>query len=147
MKSYFLDTTTGEQGPLTEEQVAQMFANGTANRDTPCKVAGGTDWKTIDDFMPMLKYGTQLPNPTSQTVLRSENPPAYSSSTPTTPKAPPLPADARVKIVDVDVPFSSVFMLVLKAMISATIIGVCLFFLYLLVALLFLGGLLTHFRQ
>ena len=146
MKSYFLKTTTGEQGPLTEEQIAQLFADGTVNRDTPCKVASSDDWKTIDDFMPMLKYGTQLPNPTAPAV-RSEDPPGYGSGLPTTPKAPPLPADARVKIVDVDVPFSSVFMLVLKAMIASTIIGFCLFFLYLLVAVLFLGGLLTHFRQ
>lgn len=145
MKTYYLKNGGAEQGPLTEERVAQLFADGKVNRDTSCKIAGGSDWKTIDDFLPMLKYGTQLPNPTP-VVVRSEGPPTYGYGVPTTPKTPPLPADARVKIVDVNIPFSSVFILVLKVMISATLVGLCLFFLYLLIALLFLGGLLTHFR-
>src|SRR3954451_18355946 len=109
MKSYLLNTTTGEQGPLTEEQIAQMFADRAVNRDTPCKVASGGDWKTIDDFMPMLKYGTQLPNPTAPAVVRSEDPAIYRSSS-TPPKLPKgkLPADARVSVVDLDLPFLSI---------------------------------------
>jgi len=39
-----------------------------------------------------------------------------------------------------------VFILVLKVMIAATIIGIGLGILYLILAFLFLGGVLTHFR-
>jgi GYF domain 2 len=58
MKSYSLKLSGREAGPYTETQVAQMFADGRVNRHTPCKVAGGSEWKTVDDYLPMLKYGT-----------------------------------------------------------------------------------------
>jgi len=105
-KTYFLRLLDREEGPFTDEHVAQMFADGKVNRDTSCKIAGCGDWKTVDDYLPMLKYGTQLPAPTPP-VVRSEDPPAWSNR-PTMPIATTsdLPTDARVKIVDVDVPFS-----------------------------------------
>jgi|SRR3954451_13571387 hypothetical protein len=126
MKSYLLNTTTGEQGPLTEEQIAQMFADRAVNRDTPCKVAGGDDWKTIDDFMPMLKYGTQLPNPTARTVLRSEDPPVYGrSSAPPLPAPAKIPVDARVSVVDFDLPFVSILRLMFKWAAAGFIVSIC----------------------
>src|SRR3954462_6622717 len=100
MKSYFLKASDREEGPYSEEQVSQLFADGKVDRNTPCRVAPDGAWKTIDDLLPMVKYGTQLPNATSP-VVRSEEPPVYGyGSTP-----PPLPhgkasADVRIAIVE-----------------------------------------------
>ena len=149
LKSYFLNITTGEQGPLTEEQVAQLFADGAVNRDTPCKVAGNGDWKTVDDFMPMLKYGTQLPNPTSQAV-RSEDPPIYGKPVPPPLPQGTIPADARVSVVDFDIPFVSVLRIAFKWMAASFLVALC--FIPILMLLVFiltaifgslLGGLLS----
>jgi hypothetical protein len=49
-----------------------------------------------------------------------------------------------MKVVDVAIPFGSVFILVLKAMIAVTIISVGLGLFYLMIVVLFLGGLLSH---
>ena len=145
-RTFFLRYSDEEEGPFSEEQVAQLFADGKVNRDTPCKLVGSTEWKTIDEFMPMLKYGTQLPSPSSP-VSRSEDPPPYRYNAPgKASKPPPVPADFRVKVVDVAIPFGSVFILVLKAMIAFTIISVAIALFYLMIVLLFLGGLVSHLR-
>jgi hypothetical protein len=155
LRTYFLNTTTGEQGPLTEEQVAQLFANGSVNRDTPCKVPGDADWKTIDDFMPMLKYGTQLPNPTVTPVVRSEDPPIYRSSS-TPPQLPQgkLPTEARVSVVDFDLPFVSILRLMFKWMAAALIVAVCFVPVVMLIVFVvmaifgtLIGGLLSGFHH
>ena len=65
MQSYSLKLADRAEGPYTEAQLAQFYANGRIDRHTPCRLASGGDWKTIDDFLPMLKYGTQLPVPTA----------------------------------------------------------------------------------
>jgi hypothetical protein len=143
-RTFFLRYSDEEQGPFSEEQIAQLYADGKVNLDTPCKLAGGNEWKTIDEFMPMLKYGTQLPSPSSS-VVRSEDPPPYRYNAPNkVSKPPPVPADFRMKVVDVAIPFGSVFILVLKAMIAVTIISVGLGLFYLMIVVLFLGGLLSH---
>ena len=61
MKTYLIRFSDHEEGPYAEAQVAQMFADGRIDRNTPCKPSDGGEWKTIDDYLPMLKYGTQLP--------------------------------------------------------------------------------------
>jgi hypothetical protein len=61
MRSYFLKLSDREEGPYSDSQVAQMFADGRVNRYTPCRKVEDTAWKTIDDYLPTLKYGTQLP--------------------------------------------------------------------------------------
>ena len=102
MRTFHLKFAGREQGPFDENQASQLFADGVVNRDTPCKVAGASDWKTIDDFMPMLKYGTQLPNPTSP-VVRTEDPPPYGYGA--VPPALPRGNSAggiRVSVVDFD---------------------------------------------
>ena len=63
MKSYSLRISGREEGPYAEAQIAQFFADGRIDRNTPCKPANGGEWKSIDDYLPMLKYGTQLPPP------------------------------------------------------------------------------------
>jgi hypothetical protein len=63
MKSYSLKLFGREEGPYEEAQIAQMFADGRIDRNTPCKPADRGDWKSVDDYLPMLKYGTQLPTP------------------------------------------------------------------------------------
>jgi hypothetical protein len=143
---FFLKYSDHEEGPFSEEEVAQLFADGKVNRDTPCKLAGGNDWKTIDDFMPMLKYGTQLPSPSSPASPAGAPRPSGYGAPAKANRPPPVPADSRVRVVDVDIPFGSVFTLVLKVMIAATIIGIGLGLLYLMIMVLFLGGLLSHFR-
>jgi hypothetical protein len=112
MKSYLLKLSGREEGPYEEPRIAQMFADGRIDRDTPCKPSDRGDWKSIDDYLPMLKYGTQLPPP-SQVVT----PP------PTTP--PPLLLTQRVAVVDLDIPFGSVLKIMFKWAAAAFIVACC----------------------
>ena len=80
MKSYSLKIAGREEGPYGEAQIAQMFADGRIDRNTPCKPADRGDWKTIDDYLPMLKYGTQLPAPSQVRNVPSQPPPVPPSS-------------------------------------------------------------------
>jgi hypothetical protein len=114
MKLYFLKLYGGEEGPHDEAQIAQMFADGRVNRDTPCKPADSGEWKTIDDYLPMLKYGygTQLPPPVA---VRSIPPPIPL----------PLPPSQRVSVVDFDIPFGSVLKIMFKWMAAAFIVFCC----------------------
>jgi hypothetical protein len=96
VKSYLLKLNGREEGPYSDPQIAQMYADGRVNRHTPCKVAGGDEWKTIDDYLPMLKYGTQLPPPS----------PGAAGTAAATPM-PSLSAQ-RVAVVEFDIPFGSV---------------------------------------
>jgi hypothetical protein len=52
-----------------------MFADGLIDRNTPCKPADRGDWKTVDDYLPILKYGTQLPPPTQVVTSPPATPP------------------------------------------------------------------------
>ena len=72
MKSYSLKLSDREEGPYGETQIAQMFADGRIDRNTPCKPADRGDWKTIDDYLSMLKYGTKLP-PSAAFLLRNRH--------------------------------------------------------------------------
>src|SRR3954467_2370433 len=106
MKSYLLKLSDREEGPFTEMEVAQMFADQKVNRGTPCKPNTGADWKTIDDFMPMLKYGTQLPPPTPAPLPTSPVP--TPSVAPASPNVTPVAVPAgpqRTTLVDIDIPF------------------------------------------
>ena len=145
MKSYFLKLSDREAGPYPEEQVSQFFADGRIDHDTPCRVAPDGPWRTIDDVLPMLKYGTQLPNPTSS-VVRSEEPAVYGSAAP-----PRLPqdrsrAEMRVSVVDFDMPFYSMIKFLFKWMGATIVVGLCfipvvLFLLFVLMAIF--GSLLS----
>ncbi len=104
--------------------MSQLFADGRVNRDTPCRVAPDGPWKTIDDLLPMLKYGTQLPNPTPTAVVRSETPPAYGGGSPRSAHG-RFPADARVSVVDLDLPFLSILKLLFKWTAAGMIVGLC----------------------
>src|ERR1700756_1096911 len=111
MKSYLLKLSGREEGPYEETQVAQMFADRRINRNTPCKPADSGDWKTIDDYLPMLKYGTQLPPPSEQRAIP--------------PIPPPVVLSQRVSVVDFDIPFGSVLKIMFKWMASAFIVACC----------------------
>ena len=127
MKTYLIKFSDREEGPYAETQVAQMFADGRIDRNTACKPAGSGDWKTIDDYLPMLKYGTQLP-------------PAI--TVPVVPPAPPvlLPSQ-RVSVVDLDIPFGSLLKIMFKWMAAALVVFCCflpvIFVLWLIVAAIF----------
>jgi hypothetical protein len=110
-KSYFLKISGREDGVYSEEQVAQMFADQRVNRYTPCKPVGG-DWKTIDDYLPTLKYGTQLPPATPRQVQTATSPSA-------------AVAAQRVAVVDLDIPFGSVLKIVFKWMAAIFIVSFC----------------------
>jgi GYF domain 2 len=112
VRSFHLKIAGGEQGPYGEDQIAQMFADGRVDRNTPCKPADRGDWKTIDDYLPMLKYGTQLPSPS-----RVVTPP------PATP--PPVLFSQRVSVVDFDIPFWSVVKIMFKWMAAAFVVFCC----------------------
>ena len=111
MKSYFVKVSDHEEGPYVETQIAQMFADGLIDRNTRCKPVVGGEWKSIDDYLPMLKYGTQLPPPTKVRAI------------PPTP--PPVILSQRVSVVDFDIPFGSVLKIMFKWMAAAFIVACC----------------------
>jgi hypothetical protein len=142
MKSYFLKLSDREEGPYTEEQVSQLFADGRINRNTSCRIAPDGSWKTVDDLLPMLKYGTQLPNPTPAPAL-----PRLIATTPGAAATTPVPADVRVSVVDFDLPFYSILKLMFKWMAAGMIVWVC--FLPVAIMIVFIimaifGSLLGH---
>jgi GYF domain 2 len=128
MKSYVIKFADREEGPYVETQMAQMFADGRIDRNTPCKPVSGSEWKSVDDYLPMLKYGTQLPPPT-----------ATPSSPP--PPLPVLSSSQRVSVVDFDIPFGSVLKIMFKWMAAGLVVFCCflpvIFVLWLIVAAIF----------
>jgi hypothetical protein len=151
MRSYFIKLSQREEGPLTEEEVAQFFADGRIERDTPCRVGLDGPWRTIDDLLPMLKYGTQLPNPTRAPVVRSEDSPVYRAG-PFPPRPPQSQSqpDMRVSVVDFDLPFGSILKLMFKWMAAGFLVSLCfvpvIMLLILIVMAIFgslLGGMLS----
>ena len=113
MKSYLLKLSGGEEGPYGEAQIAQMFADGRIDRNTPCKPADRGEWKSIDDYLPILKYGTQLPSPVEV------------RSVPPNPPALPALLAQRVSVVDFDIPFWSVLKIMFKWMAAAFVVFCC----------------------
>jgi hypothetical protein len=81
------------------------------DRKAPCKSAEGGDWKTIDDYLPTLKYGTQLPPPTQMREVPPKPPPIFSSQ--------------RVSVVDFDIPFWSVLGIMFKWMAAGFVVFCC----------------------
>ena len=109
MKSYVLQFSDREEGPYVETQMAQMFADRRIDRNTPCKPVSGGDWKSVDDYLPMLKYGTQLPPPSPIPSAPPAAPPVLSSS-------------QRVSVVDFDIPFGSVLKIMFKWMAAGLVV-------------------------
>jgi hypothetical protein len=72
----------------------------------------------------MLKYGTQLHNPTAP-VVRSEDP-AFYGTRPLSTKN-PASEGHRITPVDIDLPFVSILKLTFKWMAAAMIASACLF--------------------
>lgn len=155
MHSYFLKLSERAEGPYSEAQVSQLFADRQVDRNTPCRLAAGGDWKTIDDFLPMLKYGTQLPVPTnpepSAPRVSPEHSSVYGSSVPlAVPSAIPaqLPSEShRFTLVDIDLPFFSILKLMFKWMAAAFLVFCCflpavIFFVFVVMAIF--GSLLGH---
>jgi hypothetical protein len=126
VKLYLLKLSGREEGPYEEPRIAQMFADGRIDRNTPCKPVDRGDWKSVDDYLPMLKYGTQLPPP-SQVI----GPP------PVTP--PPLLLTQRVAVVDFDIPFWSVLKIMFKWMAAGFIVACCFIPVIILVWLIIMG--------
>ncbi len=51
----------GIHKPLTREQITELFHDGHLHRNDKCKPAAKSDWQTIDELFPLLKYdGTYL---------------------------------------------------------------------------------------
>ena len=130
MRSFLLKIADLEEGPFTETEVAQMFANARIDRNTPCKPADHGDWKTIDDYLPMLKYGTQLPPAIKVPAVPPPTPPMSSS-----------PSSQRVSVIHFDIPFGSVLKIMFKWMAAALVVFCCflpvIFVLWLIVAAIF----------
>jgi hypothetical protein len=149
MQSYSLKLSDRAEGPYSEAQLSQFYADGRIDRHTPCRLATGGDWKTVDDFLPMLKYGTQLPVPTPAKLpapkVSSEDPPPYA---PTPPLAiSPPPESRRIALVDIDLPFVSILKLMFKWMAAAFLVFCCfipavVFLLFIVLAIF--GSLLGH---
>ena len=128
MRSFHVKIGDREEGPLTEIEVAQMFADERVDRNTPCRPTDRDEWKTVDDYLPMLKYGTQLPPATKVPAI----PPAL---------PPPLSSSQRVSVIDFDIPFGSVLKIMFKWMAAGLVVGLCflpvIFVLWLIVAAIF----------
>ena len=88
-----------------------MFADRRVGRSTPCKTDQMSDWRTIDEYLPMLKYGTELPAASPKRNFFTTSPPA-------------LPG-TNVGITDVNVPFSSVLKMTFKVFAAWLIVIVC----------------------
>lgn len=129
MRSFHLKIADREEGVFTETEVAQMFANGRIDRNTLCKPADHGDWKTVDDYLPILKYGTQLPPATKVPAVPPALPPVSSQ------------LSQRVSIIDFDIPFGSVLKILFKWMAAALVVFCCflpaIFVLWLIVAAIF----------
>ena len=128
MRSFLLKIADREQGPYVETQMAQMFADGRIDRNTPCKPVSGGDWKSVDDYLPMLKYGTQLPPRSALPSAPPPPPPVLSSAQP-------------VSVVDFDIPFGSILKILFKWMAAGLVVVCCflpvIFVLWLIVAAIF----------
>ena len=46
----------GYHTPLTREQIAELFDAGRVDRHHPCKLTSKSEWRTIDELFPLLKY-------------------------------------------------------------------------------------------
>jgi hypothetical protein len=112
MKTYLIKLSNREEGPYDETQMAQIFADGRIDRNTPCKPVSGGDWKTVDDYLPMLKYGTQRPAPSPIPSVPPMPPPVSLSS-------------QRVSVVDFDIPFGSVLKIMFKWMAAGFVVFCC----------------------
>src|SRR2546421_12291426 len=53
----------GYHTPLTRTQIADLFRAGRLGRNQPCKQAEKTEWRTIDELFPLLKYDSSWPPP------------------------------------------------------------------------------------
>lgn len=154
MQSYSLKISDRAEGPYSETQISQLYADGRIDRHTPCQPATGGDWKTIDDFLPMLKYGTQLPVPTPAKPFapgvtpEDQHPPPAPAAPLASPQTPSPPFESRqIALVDIDLPFVSILKLMFKWMAAAFLVLCC--FIPALVFLLFIvmaifGSLLGH---
>jgi hypothetical protein len=143
MKSYVVKLFDREEGPYTETQMAQMFADRRIDRNTPCKPVSGGDWKSVDDYLPVLKYGTQLPPPTEKRPVSPAVPPVLSSQ-----------LSQRIAIVDFDIPFWSVLKIMFKSMAAGLIVGLCLIPVVVLICLFvmmiwaaLIGGAMSSFHH
>jgi hypothetical protein len=111
-KAYFLRISGREEGPYSDTQIGQIFADQRVDRNTPCRLEAARDWKTIDDYLPTLKYGTQLPPATPRAVQITTSP----STT---------VAAQRVAIVDLDIPFLSLVKIMFKWMAAGFVVFCC----------------------
>lgn len=128
MRSFLLKIADREEGPYGEAQIAQMFADRLIDRNTSCKPAMGGEWKSVDDYLPILKYGTSLPSATKVPSVPPIPPPVLLSS-------------QRVAVVDLDIPFGSVLKIMFKWMAAGLVVFCCflpvIFVLWLIVAAVF----------
>jgi hypothetical protein len=140
VRSFQIKIGDSEEGPFTETEAAQMFANGRIDRNTPCKPWDGGEWKSIDDYLPMLKYGTQLPPAAKRPAVPPPAPIVFESL-------------QRVSVIDFDIPFGSVLKIMFKWMAAGLVVFCCflpaLFVLWLIVAAIFAAlfhGAMTAFH-
>ena len=55
---YNLDVK-GYHTPLTREQIAELFQAGRVDRHHLCKPTAKSEWRTIDELFPLLKYDSE----------------------------------------------------------------------------------------
>ena len=141
MKTYLIRFSDREEGPYDETEMAQLFADRRIDRNTACKPVSRGDWRTVDDYLPVLKYGTQLPPPAKAPVVPPAPPPVLSLS-------------QRVSVVDFDIPFGSVLKIMFKWMAAGLVVFCCflpvIFVLWLIVAAIFaalFNGMMSSFHH
>lgn len=77
-KEYVNLYEVGEKGyhsPLTSAQISELFYAGRLRRDSPCRLSGKPQWRTVDEIFPLLKYESASLRPCSS--AEHPNPPIF----------------------------------------------------------------------
>ena len=126
MRKFDLQINGNVRSSLSEDEVSELYCDGSITRNTLCRTAGEKNWRTRDELLPSLKYGVN--RPVSKALYTPVNLERNNASGAT--------------ITDVQLPFGSVFRLMLQIIavnliISAGIAIVALIFWLVFGALLF----------
>jgi hypothetical protein len=120
MKRFDLQVHGQVRPSVDESEVMELFSHETINRDTPCRITGETKWRTCDELLPSMKYGSKVPPSQGPRIEASDG--------------------SRIVIHDVRLSFSTVFRLFVQVMLSSLIVGIAIMVVSLILWLL-LGAL------
>lgn len=68
MKRYDVQVEGRTRIGIGEEEIKPLFRDGRIGRETPSRISGTHDWRTIEDLLPLLKYEFSMPARVPATV-------------------------------------------------------------------------------